>query len=544
MRKFSTQPYTGSRANGATTTEFKLPRRGKYFKSKTFYYPNSASTFSIQRLLLSGDIELNPGMPTNNCNKSSRPRGRRETTGNIKIAHLNIRSLKNREHLILAKETVISNKIVIFTISESWLDSSVSDAEVEFPGYILHRLDRVNKHGKGVCAFVRQEYRAERLSDISYISESGLHQLLLKIQVRNFKSFLVCTAYGPPNTHLDCFDSDFSNTLVSALSMNLPVFILGDLNCNLLSLQDPPAQTLVSFCSSFNLSQVISHPTRITESTESLIDVALVSNANLVKEAKVSPSSISDHELILVVLNMKKSRPKPIYILTRSYKNYKPEVFTRDLSEVPWNKIETFEDVDDCLYAFHQLFEQIVDRHAPVKKVKIRSRPNPFITPEIRELMRARDKWKKLAHRSNDPLAWAGFRNYKREVKREIRIAEREFVRDQIANNQNNSSGNLWKTIRSILPRKSSSRLVYNQDEESVANSFNEFFTSVGRTTVDKIKALASECNYDLAKTNFVPTHYPLSEQFSFHSVNCKQVEQIITLLPSNNVICDYTVLS
>ena len=258
-------------------------------------------------------------MPTNNCNKSSRPRGRRETTGNIKIAHLNIRSLKNREHLILAKETVISNKIDIFTISESWLDSSVSDAEVEFPGYILHRLDRVNKHGGGVCAFVRQEYRAERLSDISYISESGLHQLWLKIQVRNFKSFLVCTAYRPPNTHLDCFDSDFSNTLVSALSMNLPVYILGDLNCNLLSLQDPPAQTLVSFCCSFNLSQVISHPTRITESTESLIDVTLVSNANLVKEANVSPSSISDHELILVVLNMKKSRPKPTYPLHRRH---------------------------------------------------------------------------------------------------------------------------------------------------------------------------------------------------------------------------------
>ena len=113
-------------------------------------------------------------------------------------------------------------------------------------------------------------------------------------------------------------------------------------------------------------------------------------------------------------------------------------------------------------------------------------------------------------------------------------MAEREFVRNQIENNQNNSSGNLWKTIRSILSRKSSSCLVNNQDEESVTNSFKKFFTSVGRTTVDKIKALASECNYDLTKTTFVPTHYPLSEQFSFHPVNCKQVEQIIALLPSN----------
>ena len=59
-------------------------------------------------------------------------------------------------------------------------------------------------------------------------------------------------------------------------------------------------------------------------------------------------------------------------------------------------------------------------------------------------------------------------------------------------------------------------------------------FTSVGQTTVDKIKALATECNYDLTKSQFVPRHHSLSEQFSFHSVECKQVEQIIISIPSN----------
>ena len=76
---------------------------------------------------------------------------------------------------------------------------------------------------------------------------------------------------------------------------------------------------------------------RFTESTESPIVVASVSNANLVKEAKVAPSSISDHELIIIVLNMKKRRPKPTYLLTRSYKNYKSEAFNRDLSLAPWH---------------------------------------------------------------------------------------------------------------------------------------------------------------------------------------------------------------
>jgi len=122
----------------------------------------------------------------------------------------------------------------------------------------------------------------------------------------------------------------------------------------------------------------------------------LVSNAYLVKEIKVSPSFISDHELILVVLNMKRTRPKPTHILARSYKNYKPDAFLHDLSQVPWHIIGTFEDVNDSLYAFHQLFEQILDQHAPIRKVKIRSHPNPFITPEIRELMKTRDSRKDL----------------------------------------------------------------------------------------------------------------------------------------------------
>ena len=69
---------------------------------------------------------------------------------------------------------------------------------------------------------------------------------------------------------------------------------------------------------------------------------------------------------------------------------------------------------------------------------KVRGRPNLCITSEIRELMRTRDQWRKLARRSNDPLAWAGYRNYKQEVKREIRLAERQFVTEQIANNANN----------------------------------------------------------------------------------------------------------
>ena len=85
----------------------------------------------------------------------------------------------------------------------------------------------------------------------------------------------------------------------------------------------------------------------------------------------------------------------------------------------PWSVIDNFDDVENKLNAFHLLFNPILDNHAPIKRTKIRGRSNPCVTDEIRALMKTRDKWRKLARKTNDPLAWSGYKNFKREVRRE-----------------------------------------------------------------------------------------------------------------------------
>ena len=61
--------------------------------------------------------------------------------------------------------------------------------------------------------------------------------------------------------------------------------------------------------------------------------------------------------------------------------------------------------------------------------------------------MRTRDYWQRLARQTNDPASWSGYRNFKREV------AQREFVKEQLKQNLNDV-GNIWKTIRSRIPKK------------------------------------------------------------------------------------------
>ncbi|RMX48154.1 hypothetical protein pdam_00014707, partial [Pocillopora damicornis] len=85
--------------------------------------------------------------------------------------------------------------------------------------------------------------------------------------------------------------------------------------------------------------------------------------------------------------------------------------------------------------------------------VKIRSKPNPSITPVIRQLMRTRDQWHKLASKTKDPLHWNGYKFFRQEVKREIRIAEKAYVRAQILESKGNSNS-IWKIIHRCPLRK------------------------------------------------------------------------------------------
>lgn len=63
----------------------------------------------------------------------------------VRIGHQNVRSLKNRDHLVQLRLLVQENGLDILAVSESWLNSSVKNAEVEIQGDKITRLDREKK---------------------------------------------------------------------------------------------------------------------------------------------------------------------------------------------------------------------------------------------------------------------------------------------------------------------------------------------------------------------------------------------------------------
>ena len=64
--------------------------------------------------------------------------------------------------------------------------------------------------------------------------------------------------------------------------MNKPIAVLGDLNGNVLNESRPESKALSNFLSETSLKQIITTPTRITDTCESLIYVILVLSPDLV----------------------------------------------------------------------------------------------------------------------------------------------------------------------------------------------------------------------------------------------------------------------
>ena len=150
-------PRNVSRIGG----HFVISPHKKFQKSRLAYYSNCSASFNPVALsaVRSGDIHPHPG-PNRQCNsaKLDIPKGLKS---NVKVAHLNVRSLKSREQFCLVKDTILHNSFDIFTIFETWLDLTVSDACLEISGYQLFRQDRgPHKDGGGLCIYAKSNLKS------------------------------------------------------------------------------------------------------------------------------------------------------------------------------------------------------------------------------------------------------------------------------------------------------------------------------------------------------------------------------------------------
>ena len=207
------------------------------------------------------------------------------------LCHLNVRSLLGHLDELHAVFRSTVGKTVVFTLSETWLDPRIPDGVVSLPGYRIFRKDR-STVGGGVAVYCPDTLRCKRRLDLEV---DCMEALWVEIFCKGKKPILLCTIYRPTNT--DCsFTVNFSELMECATSEGKEVIVMGDFNIDQLN-DRPSTRAFQTLLSEFSLSQIICEPTRITQSSRTLIDLILVSNQDAIAESGCLDVGGSDHHM-------------------------------------------------------------------------------------------------------------------------------------------------------------------------------------------------------------------------------------------------------
>ena len=189
----------------------------------------------------------------------------------LHFVHLNARSIlpKMGELDILAHNT----NAAIIAVTESWLDNTIHDNEVCIPGYSIQRKDR-NREGGGVCMFIRNNINFNRRSDID---NDDFEFLAIDIMLPKSKPILLGVGYRPPRDNR--LYAKLEDVLSSCTNFfKQECYILGDFNTDVLAEKNVLKNDFENFMRIFDLKQIITEPTRITDTSETAIDLICTSD--------------------------------------------------------------------------------------------------------------------------------------------------------------------------------------------------------------------------------------------------------------------------
>ena len=94
------------------------------------------------------------------------------------------------------------------------------------------------------------------------------------------------------------------------------------------------------------------------------------------------------------------------------------------------------DNANEMASTFQEIFEHLLNLHAPLKKRKVKNEYAPWITSDIKRSMEERNKMKKLALK--DPNLWPRYKILRNKVTNNIRLSVTKYYQDLVSTNKNN----------------------------------------------------------------------------------------------------------
>lgn len=163
---------------------------------------------------------------------------------------------------------ISEEKFDLFGCCETFLSSVVKDEELIIKGYNLEHKDRSCQKGSGLIVYINDQYTCKRRADL----EDSLESVWIEVCLINSKPFLLNFVYRPPSSTQNWIDQ-YELQFIQAAKINSEILLFGDFNIPFLDDNTCTNSKWSNFYNKYGLSQLVNVPTRISQSTSSIIDL-------------------------------------------------------------------------------------------------------------------------------------------------------------------------------------------------------------------------------------------------------------------------------
>ena len=311
---------------------------------------------------------------------------------------MNIRSMSTNFQYF--KDTVMIDSVSydVFGFTETRLDAGISPLYT-LPGYVMFTNDR-NRYGGGVAVYVSLRYTGCKVDEFNQM-ETFIESVGVEVKW-NSRMFIFICIYRPPQGNVNDFINALNDILTIAKDKNYnEIFILGDINLNLLQHNNDIIQDLVNLMSSYSLFPLTTLPTRVTDTSATLIDHIWSTFVENNVGNYVIKTDITDHFPVVSLFECSNTPSPPTFITKRTFTQEALHTFSSALSHKNWSEVIDCTCPNDSYNLFYDNFKIIFDNCFPNKTIKINTKHNrsPHITPALKKSIREKHRLEKLAYK-------------------------------------------------------------------------------------------------------------------------------------------------
>ena len=231
---------------------------------------------------------------------------------NLKLMHLNIRSISNKFDLFNHMLGSLNTNFSVIGLTETCLHDDNQD-NFSFKNYDFVNVNRKLKKGGGVGIYISQHLKYKTRNDLNATKEDIIESVFTEIPTKVSKNIIVGVIYRPPNSKFDEFERTLNETLSKIDKENKTCYLMGDFNVDMLKNEtcDFANRLTQNLFTSFYF-PLITMPTRITQHTATLIDNLFSNDLEKINYSQngLIFSDISDHLPIFHICGVNKENTK------------------------------------------------------------------------------------------------------------------------------------------------------------------------------------------------------------------------------------------